>query len=62
MRDAGIYQVYKVNAKDCEPLVQFMADALHGAGCTIIYRSPADLAPFRITFETPLGERMGLIA
>ena len=46
MRDAGIYQVYKVNAKDREPLVQFMVDALHGAGSLRSTDRPPMLLPF----------------
>src|SRR5262245_6283764 len=52
---------YRVNRRDREPLVQFMIEALQASGCTIIYRSDPDTAPFRITFETDLGERMGII-
>ena len=56
------YQIYEVNAKNREPLIQFMVDALHDSGCTVIYRSPANEAPFRLTFETPYGERLGIVA
>jgi len=39
-----------------------MRSALKSAGCQIIYSSLPNEAPFRITFETALGERMGIIA
>src|SRR5688572_26434870 len=39
-----------------------MLNALRGAGCRILYSSPPNEAPFRITFETELGERHGIIA
>lgn len=39
-----------------------MVDALRAEGCRIIHQSPPNRAPFRITFETPGGERMGIIA
>jgi hypothetical protein len=39
-----------------------MIDALKDQGCRIIFASPPDIAPFRITFETPQGERMGVVA
>lgn len=56
------YQEYSVSARDREPLIAFMIEALQKESCTIIYRSPPDRAPFRITFETPGGERHGIIA
>lgn len=43
------------------PLVRFMLDALEACGCRILYEPPPDRAPFRITFETPEGERMGIM-
>src|SRR4051794_26453837 len=39
-----------------------MLDALKGEGCKLLYVPPANRAPFRITFETPAGERMGIVA
>ena len=53
---------YRVSRRDKEPLLRFMIEALRAAGCTVIYSSPPDTAPFRITFETALGERMGIVA
>jgi len=53
---------YKVNARDREPLIQFIVDALEGSGCRILHRPKPNLAPFRFTFETREGERMGIVA
>lgn len=55
-------RLYNVQARDREPLIAFMCDALAASGCRILYQSPPNQAPFRITFETPLGERMGIVA
>jgi hypothetical protein len=52
---------YGVNAHDRAPLIQFMLDALRREGCRIIHEPSPDRAPFRITFETPSGERMGIM-
>lgn len=62
MRQLESPRKYGTLAKDREPLIQFMHEALRDAGCRVIYSSPPTEAPFRITFETPLGERMGVIA
>ena len=55
-------RTYSINAKAREPLVSFMIGALMGAGCKIIHSTPLDRAPFVIVFETPTGERMGIVA
>lgn len=54
--------LYRVQADDREPLIAFMVDALRAEGCRIIHQSSPTQAPFRITFETPAGERLGIIA
>ena len=56
------YRTYRVRASNREPLLDFMLDALRGEGCRILYCSPPTEAPFRITFETPQGERLGIVA
>ena len=56
------YREYRVQAADQRPLLQFMLDALKDVGCAILYEPPANVAPFRITFETPAGERLGIIS
>lgn len=39
-----------------------MVSALQAAGCRILFRSDQRSAPFVITFETSVGERMGIVA
>lgn len=56
------YRTYRVQRKDREPLLDFMVQALRGEGCRILYSSSPSEAPFRITFETPQGERLGIVA
>ncbi|HYU33242.1 MAG TPA: hypothetical protein VEW48_13865 [Thermoanaerobaculia bacterium] len=55
-------RTYRVSRKDREPLLAFMLNALRDKGCHILYSSPPTEAPFRITFETPEGERLGVVA
>lgn len=56
------YRTYGVQAHARRPLVEFMLRALRDAGCRILRHSEPDHAPFRITFEAPDGERLGVIA
>jgi len=53
------YHVYKVKRSDKEPLLRFILSALESSGARILQYSKPDEAPFRITFETPNGERLG---
>ncbi|WP_316195546.1 MULTISPECIES: hypothetical protein [unclassified Bradyrhizobium] len=55
-------RLYGVQKAGREPLVRFMLEALKAQDCRIIYASEPTKAPFIITFETPTGERMGVIA
>lgn len=55
------YREYSVSRRDKEPLLQFVLDALQSCGCQILHHSEPTVAPFRITFETPDGERLGII-
>jgi len=56
------YETFGVSRKDREPLLRWMVEALELAGCRILRSSVPTHAPFRITFETPMGERMGIVA
>ena len=56
------YRQYRVSRKRRAPLVQFILAALEGKGCRIIQMSSPDRAPFRISFESADGERMGILA
>jgi hypothetical protein len=53
---------YRVQRSERQPLVDFMLTSLRDAGCRVIYASAADRAPFIMSFETPAGERMGIVA
>lgn len=55
-------RTYRTMASARKPLLRFMLEGLLAAGCRIIFASPADRAPFVITFETREGERMGIVA
>lgn len=56
------YETFSVSAKDREPLLQWILEALELSGCRILHSSEPGRAPFRVTFETPIGERMGIVA
>lgn len=55
------YPTYRVRKHDRQPLIDFIVSALRGAGCRMLFIPPATEAPFRFTFETPVGERLGII-
>lgn len=55
------YRKYSVLRREKEPLLRFILDALEGDGCHILKASDAGKAPFRITFETPARERLGIV-
>ncbi|HEX8702286.1 MAG TPA: hypothetical protein VF815_25865 [Myxococcaceae bacterium] len=55
------YRIYSVSRRDKEPLLQFIIAALENEGCRILQSSAPSEAPFRITFETPAGERLGIL-
>jgi len=56
------YRRFRVSAQDRAPLLAYIREALEQSGCTILRTSPATEAPFRVTFEAPDGERMGIVA
>lgn len=56
------YREYTVQAASKRPVLDFMLDALRASGCRVLSSSPPNRTPFRITFETPTGERVGIIA
>lgn len=56
------YRTYSVSRRAKAPLLRFMLEALEKEGCRILHEPSAGEAPFRVTFETPSGERMGIIA
>lgn len=56
------YQRWSVMRSSKQPLMDFLVTGLKAAGCIVLYTSDASFAPFLITFETPLGERHGVLA
>ncbi len=56
------YHRFRVSARGRAPLLAFIQDALESCGCTLLHASPGNEAPFRLTFEAPDGERMGILA
>lgn len=55
------YRTYPVKRSGKEPLLAFLVEALEAEGCRIIKASEPSIAPFRISFETVWGERMGIV-
>jgi hypothetical protein len=55
------YRVYRVDPHGRGPLLEFMLDAIKASGCSILQSSPPDEAPFRISFVTAAGERLGIV-
>jgi hypothetical protein len=56
------YRTFPLSRPVRERVVEWMADALEGAGCRMLRVSEPDVARFRLMFETPMGERMGIVA
>lgn len=56
------FRTYRVSPRDRAPLLEFIHQALRQSGCRILYSSTPDTAPFRLTFETAGGERIGIVA
>jgi len=56
------YRRFSVSARDKRPLLQFLLNALEKCGCGVLRHSGPEEAPFRISFEAPDGERLGIIA
>jgi hypothetical protein len=56
------FRTYRVNPRDRAPLLDFILRDLRQSDCRILFSSPPDTAPFRVTFETPAGERLGIVA
>lgn len=55
-------QYYRVSKHGRAPLVEFISSALTQASCRLLSVSSGTEAPFRFTFETAEGERLGIIA
>ncbi len=60
--ESETYRRYSVSLRHRKPLLDFILASLDACGCRVIRYSPADVAPFRISFESPDGERLGALA
>jgi hypothetical protein len=58
---ALLWKSYSVSRTDKEPLLKFVLEALQARDCEIRFATSADKAPFYIVFETPGGERHGVL-
>jgi len=54
--------MYGVSAAKKAGVLEFLLEALNRCGCSIVYAPPANSAPYRIIFDTPQGERLGVVA
>jgi hypothetical protein len=57
-----MYEAFRVHKQRHASLLAFIEAALRGSGCSTINRSPRGEAPLRLSFITPWGERVGIIA
>lgn len=53
---------YSVSRADKAPLLDFIVAGLLDRECRIVWKSEPDRAPFYIVFDTPGGERQGVLA
>lgn len=56
------YETFSVRRRDREPLIRWMVEALEMSGCRLLHVPEPDQAPFRLTFESRMGERIGILA
>jgi hypothetical protein len=56
------YRRFSVSRSQKAPLLAFILSALETAGCRILHCADPAEAPFRVSFEAPDGERLGIIA
>jgi hypothetical protein len=54
-------RLYSVSRAKKEPLVRFIREALENSGCRLLHEPDPSFAPYRFTFETPEGERPGIL-
>ncbi len=60
--ERSTYRQYSVSLRHRKPLLDFIIFSLEACGCRVIRYSPPEIAPFRISFESPDGERLGILA
>jgi hypothetical protein len=61
LQNALEWKTYSVRRIDKAPLLAFIVKALEMRDCRIVYASEPELAPFYIVFDTPSGERQGIL-
>lgn len=59
---AFTWKSYSVSRADKEPLLRFIVEGLERRKCRVLSSSSPSQAPFYIVFETPSGERQGVLA
>lgn len=55
------WKTYSVSRRDKAPLLEFIVRALESRECRVLHASRPDKAPFYVVFETPGGERHGVL-
>jgi hypothetical protein len=55
------YRTYRVSASARGQTVEWLLRGLGQAGCKVISEPARDIAPFKVIFDTPNGERMGAV-
>jgi hypothetical protein len=55
------FPTYPVQERLRQPLIDFVVEGLAAAGCRVLHRPSARLAPFRFVIETPWAERIGVV-
>ena len=55
------WKSYSVSRSDKEPLLAFVLRALEMRDCRIVHVSEPNRAPFYVVFDTPFGERHGIL-
>jgi hypothetical protein len=56
------YETFGIDARRRAPLIDFLLGGLRAAGCLVLRTSPPGVAPVRVSFVAPWGERMGVVA
>lgn len=55
------YKRWSVSRRDKQPLLDFVVAGLRESGCTVLFVSESNRAPFFVTYESPSGEREGVL-
>jgi hypothetical protein len=60
--NAFAWKVYPCSARDKEPLIQFIREALEKRGCDVQQAGPANRAPFHFVISLPGREKLSVLA